>query len=490
MTNEQLHLITNDKILPEQKQNLKKLKNISDKKIQKALARQQKAERKKEIENSVENQLERLAQQQKYPKTGWYKLDNAGLIFPAATISGGNFMFRVAALLKNAVDPILLQQAVNMVIGRFPTMISAIRRGVFWYYLEAPSIPIIARKLTDYPCKQVALDSRRSQLGITYNDYEIAVEVFHSATDGAGALKFLNCLIACYLSLNGVNSSYNYTINHNDMPDLNELEDSFISYANDKKTKIESIPDACKIKGTAFNNTDAVVYVKGICHANQVKMAASKYDATVTQLLAACYIKALHENKKHRQPLDTKPVNLVVPVDLRKIYKSNTLRNFSLVMHIVSRCDTDLIEIISHIKETFKQQYREEYLQKYINFNTSLSKKALFKCLPLPIKNVAMAIGFRLFSSKNTTSSFSNLGIVKTEQQFNDYIHRYEFTFGQQKSSAMLSAITFNNIMTITITKGILETDIEQSFFRQLTSLGIEIAIESNLNDQNRREGI
>lgn len=473
----------------------KKNQKLNTKKQNKQLRFENKQQRiadKKASLNIIESQIENLAGEQKLPVSSWYKLDNAGLIFPAAAALGGSFMFRVAALLKEPVDPLILQKAINLTVGRFPTMIAAIRRGVFWYYLEAPSIPIMARKLNDYPCKQVPLDSRHSQMNITYYVNEIAVEVFHSATDGTGALQFLNCLLACYLGLKGVKITYiDEILNHQDVPTKNELEDSFVRFSDKKKRKRDILPDAYKFNGTPFGNTKAIVYVKGICKASQVKKIASNFNATITQFLAACFIKSLHNNKKQQASQDPRPTNLMIPVNLRKLYGSTTLRNFSLVMHIDSFIDQELPEIINLVKETFVKQYTDEFMQTFMNSNIKLSKNPLIKYIPLPLKDIAMAIGYKILSGKGTTSSFSNLGINKTPPEFDEHIYRFEFTFGQQnKSSLMLSSITFNDIMTITITKGIIETDLEQSFFRQLSAFGIEIAIESNISDRYRKEGI
>lgn len=69
-------------------------------------------------------------------QNNWYRLDTAALIFPAIARHDWSNAFRVSANLKEDVDPEILQQAVDELRPRFPSYHVALRKGVFWYYLE------------------------------------------------------------------------------------------------------------------------------------------------------------------------------------------------------------------------------------------------------------------------------------------------------------------------------------------------------------------
>ena len=61
----------------------------------------------------------------------WMRLDNAALIFPAVRRRDWTNAFRVSATLKEPVEPELLQQAVDTLLPRFPSMYVSLHRGLF-----------------------------------------------------------------------------------------------------------------------------------------------------------------------------------------------------------------------------------------------------------------------------------------------------------------------------------------------------------------------
>lgn len=67
----------------------------------------------------------------------WMRLDNAALIFPAVRRKNWSNAFRVSATLYEDVDPEILQQAVDALAPRFPSMYVSLHRGLFWYYLQS-----------------------------------------------------------------------------------------------------------------------------------------------------------------------------------------------------------------------------------------------------------------------------------------------------------------------------------------------------------------
>ncbi len=70
------------------------------------------------------------------------RLDNAAKIFPASKRRGWYNMFRVSAELSEKVDPVILQSALNVTVGRFPTIAARLKTGSFWNYLEELKKPL------------------------------------------------------------------------------------------------------------------------------------------------------------------------------------------------------------------------------------------------------------------------------------------------------------------------------------------------------------
>ena len=132
----------------------------------------------------------------------WYRLDTAALIFPATIRRDWCNVFRLSAGLTEPVDPAILQQATDDLRKRFPSYFVTLRRGAFWYYLEESSDPVQVREDYAYPLVFMSgAELKHNCLRVLYYRNRIAVEFFHSLTDGRGGSVFLANLVARYLEL-------------------------------------------------------------------------------------------------------------------------------------------------------------------------------------------------------------------------------------------------------------------------------------------------
>lgn len=71
----------------------------------------------------------------------WYKLDLSAIVYPTLQRRDFSSVYRLSVVLKEAVDPEILQQAADIALTRFPTYKTAIRKGLFWRYLEPNNRP-------------------------------------------------------------------------------------------------------------------------------------------------------------------------------------------------------------------------------------------------------------------------------------------------------------------------------------------------------------
>jgi hypothetical protein len=72
---------------------------------------------------------------------GWYKLDLSAIVYPTLQRRDFSSVYRLSVLLKEEIRPEVLQQALDMTLPRFPTYKAAIRKGLFWRYLEPNDRP-------------------------------------------------------------------------------------------------------------------------------------------------------------------------------------------------------------------------------------------------------------------------------------------------------------------------------------------------------------
>lgn len=74
-------------------------------------------------------------------KTPWYRLDLSAIVYPTLQRRNFSSVYRISVVLKEKVEPELLQKAVDLTLPRFPTFKVAMRKGVFWRYLEPNNRP-------------------------------------------------------------------------------------------------------------------------------------------------------------------------------------------------------------------------------------------------------------------------------------------------------------------------------------------------------------
>ena len=270
-------------------------------------------------------------------KRQWYRLDNAALIFPAIIRKNWNNVFRVAVTLKEPVDPDLLSQAAADLRPRFPTVFVRLKAGFFWYYLE--TIPEAPKAELDYAYPLTHMSRKQLKtccIRIFYYENRIAVEFFHSVTDGTGGINFLQNLTARYLSLKTGKEipAEGVIVNWQDSPKPEETRDCFLLCdAPGAIGRAEA--NAYRLSGNP--ETDQYRHiVMGIVPTDVLKAKAKEQGVTITAYLAAVLAEAVRDRQdmEGKPPKRLKPVKITIPVNLRKTFGLDTMRNFALAVNI------------------------------------------------------------------------------------------------------------------------------------------------------------
>ena len=74
-------------------------------------------------------------------KNDWYKLDLSAIVYPTLQRKDFSSVYRLSVLLKEMIQPEILQQAVDITMKRFPTYKVSMRKGLFWRYFEPDHRP-------------------------------------------------------------------------------------------------------------------------------------------------------------------------------------------------------------------------------------------------------------------------------------------------------------------------------------------------------------
>lgn len=423
----------------------------------------------------------------KEKQLGWMRLDNAAKIYPAARRRLWNCLFRLSVSLTEDIDKTVLQNALNVAIKRFPSIAVKIRRGVFWYYLEEIEAPPTIKSESAYPMARMSFkDVGKCAFRVVCHKNRLAVELYHALTDGSGGMVFLKTLLAEYLTQKyGVSiTPEKGVLDINEKPKSSELEDSFLK--NDGPISSSRNEATAYRLGGTLENDGYLNLVTGILNVEEILGTAKRYNATLTEFLTAAMIYSIIniQNRKTPNKKRQKPVKILVPVNLRKIFSSETLRNFAL--YITPGIDPRLgeytfEEIIKSVHHQMGYEITNKNLASKIAANVGAERSFLLKIMPLFIKNIAMKTVFNLFGERKSSITISNLGAIQIPNEMEPFVTRFDFILGEQAlCTNACSVLSFNGKLNISFLRTVKESEVEREFFCFLRNLGINIKVESN----------
>lgn len=420
-------------------------------------------------------------------KLRWMRLDNAAKIYPASRSKSWSSLFRLSATLSEKVDPQILASALDVTVRRFPPIASRLRRGVFWYYLQQISHAPTLSAEQSYPLTRMGIqDIRRCAFRVIAYEDRIAVEFFHALTDGNGGLIFLKSLVAEYLQQRyGLRiPAEKGVLGRLEPPREEELEDSFQKYAGPVNASRKEA-DAWFPRGTP--NQDG--FLDLTCFTLDSKAVVEKahsFGVSATTFLTAVMMAALQEVQKAQVPnrKRRKAIKVLVPVDLRRIFPSGSLRNFALYStpEIDPRLgEYSLAEICHIVHHHIGLDLDPKRMSTKIAVNVNSERMLAVKLLPLPIKDLVMKAVFNAVGEKKACLCLSNLGRVELPEEMRPYVERLDFILGTQATKPHnCGVLSYGDRMYINFIRNIREPDLEACFFRVLRDLGLSVEVQSN----------
>lgn len=417
----------------------------------------------------------------------WLPLDNSAKIYPAARSKNWSNVFRVSATLTEEIDRAIMQSALNATVQRFPSMAVRLRRGFFWYYLEQLSEAPKIRQEHSYPLAKMSKEeTRRCAFRVIVHGNRVALEMFHALTDGNGVMVFLKTLVAEYLlqryglqipEAQGV-------LDRRQAPAPEELEDSFLKHAGPVRASRKAT-DAYKLTGTPEEG-DFLHNVSLQIPVDRALRKAREQGVTLNTWLCAAMMLAIQDiqSRKVPDPARRKPVKVLIPVNLRKIFCSRTLRNF--VLYVIPEIDPRLgtysfEEVCKIVHHHVGAEVTEKKMRMLIAANVSSEANPLLRAVPLFIKNPVMKAVFHAVGERKSCLSLSNLGAVKMPEEMAPFVQRLDFILGVQNTAPYnCGVVSWGNTLNVNFIRNIREPELEYSFYRVLRSLGVPVTAQSN----------
>ena len=392
----------------------------------------------------------------------WMRLDNAAKLYPAVRSRRWSAMFRLSLTLDRQVDPAILSEALANVLPRFPSFAMCLRRGLFWYYLERIESPPQVSLDRPAPCvPMLREEARRCTFRVLYYRDRIAVEFFHVVTDGSGGLTFLKTLVAEYLRLScGMDAvSTHGVLATSELPHPGEYEDSFLRYEGEARLpRREAV--AYRLHGTPIGDRYCNL-ISGDIPLAPALAQAKQLGVSLTAWLSAILIESIitiqAADIKYRSR--RKPVCVQIPVNLRRFFPSETLRNFSL--YVTPSIDPRIgqysfEEIAKSVSHQLAGELNDKPLRARFTTNVRSEKNTAVKLMPLFLKNPVMKLVYNRVGERASSITLSNLGSLELPKEMAAHVRRADFILGPlSQVPCICGAISYGGRLYINFSRSI-----------------------------------
>ena len=417
-----------------------------------------------------------------------YELDTVGQIYGAIATKTWSPMFRMQATLYEVVSPELLQQAAEDLRIRFPYIFVALKQGTCSYYFEENDEPLKIRPdrepMQAYYGKE---EASHHCFRILYGEKHIALEVLHALTDGHGASVILLTLLHRYLELKHglpsipANFQHNLVYSFNDKPLEEETGNAFAKNAGNNPVDLKE-PTAYKLHGTRLPNGQKDFTI-GITDTDALIAKAHSYGTTVTTFLSAVMAEVINDLQNKEQKQKKEPIAIGIPVNVREILASKTMRNYSAQKSITllpEQLNLSLQQKCNLMGQQLKDFLQDKDLVRNMTaaYVASL-ENPLVKYMPCVIKDRLVSYLYTREADAVISIVISNLGDTDLPEEMRPFIDRLYFILGTEKNIPnTCSVISMNGKAFINFTRNIQETIIEDEFFNRLQKHGLKVEVE------------
>lgn len=406
------------------------------------------------------------------------RLDNAANIYPASMSKHYSSLYRMKVTLTETIDKEILAKALELVSERIPTFRCTLKRGAFWWYLKKNDTnPQLL------PLKPLKNFNFKDQGGLLYRvsaeGCQIFLDVFHALADGNGAMCFLLTLAGEYIHQRyGQQISYNgLVLDPREAPSYAEVEDSFKTVFHGRKGELEKNVDAYHIHGSPIP-CSSVTDLRLVMPMDKLKKVCRKYDCTLTELLTSGMLWSLQkEHRSDNMPGKRSVLKVSVPVNLRPIYNSRSMRNFSSYINLGIDVKDGYLPfegIVKAVKEQKEHDMKLENLEPKIAANVELEEMLIVRCLPLFLKHPIIDYINLHHGDRFVSQTLSNMGKINLPLEMVPYITDIDFILGKQRgNSGAASCLGYGGNLYFHMTRKIAKDSFERNFVALMLSLGI-----------------
>ena len=404
-----------------------------------------------------------------------FAVDNASILFLSLLKPYHNNNFRFSVMLDAPVCPEALQKAVDRVTPRFPSVIARLRQDFLCYRQLPVEKPPQVMKDPGMLHPMSPEELAESCFRVYYEGNTVFVEAFHAMTDGCGAIITVTTLIAEYMNiLTGVTTPAGPTrLDVSEGPKAEEVVDSFLDFAD---APPKHLPSRFSYLPPRDSGADWQVKEHRLTLDVAPALAAAKKNGvSLNTMLTAALAETVMELQMQTVPGKKKPVRIMVPVDLRRLTGSRTLRNFSLYTlptMEASQYGLPFPELCRIFGDQLKQQLSKEALMGMVSYNVKSQNAWYFKIVPWKVKAALLRLGYKFFGESNSSLTLTNLGPVDFPAELKPHIVDFQCYLTPRVSSPYgCTVMTFNGKLSLNMSHFNGEDTVGNRFYERLKEL-------------------
>lgn len=402
-----------------------------------------------------------------------FAVDNASILFLSLIRPYHTNNFRFSAKLKKPVSPEVLQEAVNRIHRRFPSVVAGLRQDFFHYRQVASDAPPVVQPDPGLLKPMSRDELHKCAFRVYYQDSTVSIEAFHALTDGFGAIACLTALVSEYIKLL---PQEEIPCECKDLIPLGEaqaweVEDSYLGMADVQPKRSPSrfsyLPPRPASADWQVRTSSLTLDTKPLLD------AAHRHGVTLNTLLTTVLASTVMQMQiKERGEKSLRPVRIMVPVNLRKMAGSRTLRNCSLytlpTMEGHHR-GLSIRQLCKVIHDQLQEQLTKENLFANVSSNVRMQNAWYFRMLPWKLKSVILRLGYRFFGESNSSLTLTNLGVVKLPEALQPHVEDFQCMMTPRVTSPYgCTIMSFGNKLTLNMSRFCLEDELGQQFFHNL----------------------
>ena len=411
----------------------------------------------------------------------WRKLDDQAKVFTLASNKKYSSIYRLSVLLKENIDKGILQKATELAISKYRAYKVKLKSGLFWYYFEENELLPVVSEEVDYPFKKINDKANNEYLfKVTYFHKKINLEVFHALTDGNGAILFLNEIVYRYLEMKYPNEIPEHKKEFRRMSE--DTEDAYKKSYVKKRVKTKKIKKAYMLQGEELDKGEYGI-THNIINLKELKEYARSVGCSLSEYLVALIAYSIYETN-YRIYNGKRPINISVPINLKKYIKTETISNFFSYMQVSIALKEKKVytfdDVLILVKKEFEKKLILDKILSTITKDAGSTNNIFVRIVPLVLKKLAFRIGSMQVKRKFTTS-FSNVGIVSVEDEYKPYVDGYFVILSPDWAEKIKCGIvSYENDIVVTFSTILKDNLVENKFKELLKERNISVRIEGN----------